>query len=450
MAGAAAVDDDQMRSEIRTLLDGADLAALSIGKLRGMLEKRLGLSAGSLEPRKDHVNALLKEELTSFISQDGGNKRKAETDGGPAEKKPAVSTATEAVVEEPPVPDAEGAAVEEAPEAPPAVKTPKTPEDEAPLVPVEALATAEKEASLPGTMAVSGSEDGTLRLWDLDAYVCMHGLHGHDEPVRCVDAHWGEMIAVSGADDGARLWDLRQGTCTRNFECVADGCASILGDWDRQRAFGGCMDGRLRVWNFGDSKEDDALAGKGPTLAHLRGVWALAADWKQGKLVSAGDLEVKIWSIEDLECLTKISGHPGGIMSLAVDMENLRILVGTGERSGVNLKLWNTENSKMVQSFGGNQGAVSQIKADWDDDVAVSGDWDGTLRVWNVAKGTCSHRHDTRFGRVHCMGVDFKRMHALCGSSKGELHLVDLRTGAALRTLEGHVGSVTSLCAKFP
>lgn len=48
-------------------------------------------------------------------------------------------------------------------------------------------------------IAVSGSRDYTLRVWDIHRGRCLHTLRGHTKSVRCVEV-WGNM-AVSGSYD---------------------------------------------------------------------------------------------------------------------------------------------------------------------------------------------------------------------------------------------------------
>jgi len=294
------------------------------------------------------------------------------------------------------------------------------------------------------TWAVSGAEDGQLRLWDLENYTCVRSLEGHVGAIRAVVVDWEDMLALSGGDDGARLWSLKRGGCLRTFADVQDGCLSVAADWRGCRALGGCGDGQLKLWN---STTGDAISS---TSAHKGGVYALAADFEAQRVVSGGDEALKVWDSTDWTCLHNIANHPGGIMSLAMDFANSRALVATGQASqtDANLRLWGLEN-RNVKSFPGHSDAVACINIDWEVDLAFSGGWDAQLRVWNIGKGTGVSNHECKFGRVRSMAVDFAQMQALCGSSAGTLHLIDAHSGDELRRLDGHVGAVLAVQAKF-
>ena len=63
---------------------------------------------------------------------------------------------------------------------------------------------------------VSGSCDGTLRVWDLTRGECVHTLVGHSASVRCV-VYDGER-AVSGASDYlVKIWDVETETCVHTL-----------------------------------------------------------------------------------------------------------------------------------------------------------------------------------------------------------------------------------------
>jgi WD40 repeat protein len=63
-----------------------------------------------------------------------------------------------------------------------------------------------------GRRALSGSDDRTLRLWDLDSGQCLRTLRGHSDSVRALAVLEGGCRALSGSDDSTlRLWDLDSG-----------------------------------------------------------------------------------------------------------------------------------------------------------------------------------------------------------------------------------------------
>ncbi len=70
-----------------------------------------------------------------------------------------------------------------------------------------------------GRRAVSGSWDGTLRLWDLETGKSLRTLEGHTDWVSAVAVLADGRRALSGSEDGTlRLWDLETGESLRTLE----------------------------------------------------------------------------------------------------------------------------------------------------------------------------------------------------------------------------------------
>src|SRR5262249_47031439 len=63
-------------------------------------------------------------------------------------------------------------------------------------------------------LAVSASEDRTIRVWDLKAGKCLRTFQGHSDKVHSVSVTPDGRRAVSGSEDHTlRVWDLENGQC---------------------------------------------------------------------------------------------------------------------------------------------------------------------------------------------------------------------------------------------
>ena len=188
-------------------------------------------------------------------------------------------------------------------------------------------------------MVLSGSEDGTVRLWDLELETkCIRVLEGHTGSVHSLTVNWETFEAVSGADDSSKLWNLKLGGCQKTMTEVPEGCTAVEADWKGRRALAGCGDGSLRVWSMTTADLQTTFP------AHRGGVWALKADFKSSRLVSAGDENFKIWDVRDWTCVHTSSGHAGGLMCISVDWTKSQLLAGTGS-STKHLQLWSFDAS---------------------------------------------------------------------------------------------------------
>ena len=87
---------------------------------------------------------------------------------------------------------------------------------------VSALEFVNGGGSSHGARLLSGSGDGTVRVWDVQTGQSVLGLLGHRADVTgaaVAHASSGPLVATSSLDSTARVWDLRTGGCVRRFEC---------------------------------------------------------------------------------------------------------------------------------------------------------------------------------------------------------------------------------------
>ncbi len=239
----------------------------------------------------------------------------------------------------------------------------------------------------PSPSAIAGRHDGSVRavaLGELD----------------------GRAIAVSGGDDGTvRVWDLAAGTAlgapltghTGHVQAVA------VGELDgRAIAVSGGDDGTVRVW--------DLAAGEQlTTLRHDGWVWAVALGELGGRAiaVSAGyDGTVRVWDLAAGEQLTTLTGHDGGVMAVAVGELDGRAIAVSGGDDGT-VRVWDlAAGTALGAQLTGHTGHVQAVALGelGGRAIAVSAGYDGTVRVWDLAAGEqlTTLRHD---GGVMAVGV---------------------------------------------
>ena len=86
------------------------------------------------------------------------------------------------------------------------------------------------KAAAAGSMVLSGSVDGTVRLWDLRANIrCVRTMEGHTQEVLSVDMARDCLTAVSSsADRMVKLWDLGSGQCVETYEGHRHGVTDVV------------------------------------------------------------------------------------------------------------------------------------------------------------------------------------------------------------------------------
>ena len=70
-----------------------------------------------------------------------------------------------------------------------------------------------------GTKFASGSDDKTVKLWDVTSGECLKTLEGHSWTVTSVSfSPDGTKVASGSNDNTVKLWDVTSGECLKTLE----------------------------------------------------------------------------------------------------------------------------------------------------------------------------------------------------------------------------------------
>ena len=143
------------------------------------------------------------------------------------------------------------------------------------------------------TTLVSGSEDRTIRLWNMPSARCLRVFEGHTAPIRhLVVTHDGKRL-ISGSDDGTiRLWDLTNGMCVHIFVGHTASVGQLAFSLDDRFFASAAGDLTLRLWDMFTGECLATLDGHRTDVRALR--------WCNGnELLSADIVEVRRWKLLD-------------------------------------------------------------------------------------------------------------------------------------------------------
>ena len=190
---------------------------------------------------------------------------------------------------------------------------------------------------------ISGSEDGTLQVWDTDTSHCLYILEGHEGPVSCVTVLPGGRVVSGSYDCTLRVWNTAIGQCL----CTLKGhkmpvlCVTVLQDG---RVVSGSDDSTLRVWD----------AATGQCLYTLEGhnepvLWG--AVLQDGRVVSGSeDRTLRMWDASTGQCLCTLKGHNGPVSCVTV-LQDGRVVSGSDDDPAVRLIIERAERCRAYINY---------------------------------------------------------------------------------------------------
>ena len=317
-----------------------------------------------------------------------------------------------------------------------------------------------------GRLALSGSGDNTLKLWDVASGRELKSFAGHNERVRSVAVSPDGTLALSGSEDKTlKLWEVASGRELKSFTGHTGGVLSVAFSPDGTLALSGSSDKTLKLWDLasgrplktfrGNAGEVDSVAWSPDGKIALSGSCderdrATGNDFASNILVSmvCQKNSLKLWDIAAGRELKSLP-IPGLLASSShwVFSPDGRLAL-SGESSlllGGWLRLWDVPAGRELKSFdAGKSNVISSVALSKDGRLALSAGGN-TLKLWDVATGRELKSFGGHTDEVLSVACSPDGKLALLGSGDHTLKLWDLASGRELKTFAGHSDVVWSV-----
>ncbi|WP_170229975.1 AAA family ATPase [Polyangium fumosum] len=292
-----------------------------------------------------------------------------------------------------------------------------------------------------GRLALSASDDRTVRVWDLDAGQALVVLTGHVSAVRAVVVSADGRTAASGAADGSLfVWDLATARVTRHLRGHTGGVHAVALAEDAGRVVSASEDGTVRVWSLSTGELVRTLHG------HVGGVQGVAVTADGRSCVSAGGDDAALWLWEvEAGRVGKALDAPGAPRSAVAMKTEGRVLVAASHEDAV--LCWAPLEDSPPELLAGHADGVTSVAMTPDGRFLASGSWDHTVRVWDL---------DARIPRGvlygHAEGVQAVALTpdgrtVVSGGEDRTVRAWDLAANEAPGVSEGHHERVSALAA---
>ncbi|WP_449064453.1 WD40 repeat domain-containing protein, partial [Planomonospora algeriensis] len=315
-------------------------------------------------------------------------------------------------------------------------------------------------------VAVTGSSDTTVRVWDLATAGQIHPpLYGDTDPVSAITAEAvalcttvveGRPVAVAASSDGrVPVVDLITGTHLRGHlpghkDGVISVAAAVLEG--RPVAVTAGWDGTLRVWDLRTGRKAGESGMEHPVrIGAPQAVATATVDGAPVVLTAGGDGTLRIWSLESagppvtgsvrtsftkvgLRPLDRLAGHEGPVLAVASLVVGGRPVAVTAGADRT-VRVWDLEAGRQVGGpLTGHTDRVWSVATATVDGrpVAVTAGADHTVRVWDLAgedgAGAGHAGHTGQILAIATMIVGGRAV-AVTGGADRTVRVWDLATG---------------------
>jgi len=174
----------------------------------------------------------------------------------------------------------------------------------------------------------SGSDDKTIKVWNLDDRRCLYTLYGHDNLVNRIIKLNQNQIVSGDSLDSIKIWDLNSYICLKTINCN-DSVFCLVSISGTQFA-SGTYNGLINIWDSINENNIRTLSG------HSKSVNCIIMLDKIKLVSGSADKLIKIWNINSGSCLKTLNKHSESIHCI-IKLNQLQMVSGSKDKT---IRIW--------------------------------------------------------------------------------------------------------------
>ncbi|MBL8819830.1 MAG: protein kinase [Planctomyces sp.] len=194
-----------------------------------------------------------------------------------------------------------------------------------------------------GQRLVTGTNQGSVDIWDPVSGERLQKLEGHTKHVGAVDfSPDGKLVASGSSDHSIRIWDLNHPERPIILTAHATPVTCVAFSPDGRLLASAQGDRLVKLWNPRTGTAVGVLPQHSTIVQHLR----FSPD---GRLLatSAGDL-IQIWDVTSQQSIMELSGHEDLVWTFEFSPDGATLASGSQDKS---LKLWDVRTGTEKATF---------------------------------------------------------------------------------------------------
>ncbi|MFN7384702.1 MAG: protein kinase domain-containing protein [Dolichospermum sp.] len=271
-----------------------------------------------------------------------------------------------------------------------------------------------------GQTLASGSDDNTIKLWNVNTGNLLQTFTGHSDLVWSVAySPDGQTLASGSWDKTIKLWDVKTGNLLQTLKGHSDFVISVAYSPDGQTLASGSSDGTIKLWNIKTGKLLQTLKG------HYVSVISVAYS-PNGQTLASGswdnDKTIKLWNVKTGKLLQTLEGHSDSVYSVAYSPDGKTLASGSCDKT---IKLWNVKTGNLLQTLEGHSSWVISVAYSPDGQTLASGSDDKTIKLWDVKTGELLQTFTAHSNSV--LSVAYSRDGQTLASGSGDVKIWRLK-----------------------
>ncbi len=294
-----------------------------------------------------------------------------------------------------------------------------------------------------GATLASGSNDKTIKLWDVESGELLNTLSGHDNYVTSVSfSPVGAVLASGSRDKTIKLWGVNSGKLLNTLGGHTSGITSISFSPDGAKLASGSGDKTIKLWGVNSGKLLNTLRGHTSTvysIAFSSDGATLASGGR--RILSKGDKTIKLWDVNSGKLLNTLSGHSSSVHSVSFSPDGATLASGSRDKT---IKLWDVKRGKLLKTFSEHTSTVSSVAFSPDGARLASSSWDKTIKLWDVKSGELIGTTDEYGAAVNSVSFSPDGSKLVSGSSDKRVEVWDLENNQLVYSFKNYTPNAVS------
>ena len=262
-------------------------------------------------------------------------------------------------------------------------------------------------------------------------------LRGHNDPVRSVAFRPDGKILASGSDDGTiKLWNLTTNQDVANLRGHYSTIDVVAFSNDGKILSSGSDDGTIKLWNLETNKEIATLS------SHSGSIWFVAFS-KNGKTLASAssDYTIKLWNLDTNEEIATLNEHSDHVTVVSFSPDGK--ILASGSRDNT-IKLWDLEKNEMIATLEGHSSTVTSL-AFSDKNTLISSSYDNKIKQWDLINNEELNNLEGHSSGILSIAIAPNGKILASASQDNTIKLWDFTTQEEIATLTGHLDQVNSV-----